>query len=140
KDLTDVKGAANLIDLSNDVKNDLNKIATAFSPNSPGDNRVAIAISKLQHEKIVGNAEATLEEHYLKSVGKIGLSVSKARIDTEQSMGILAQAKSIKERISGVSIDEETANMVKYQHAYEASARVIRAADEMFQTVLGIMR
>lgn len=140
KDLTDVKGAADLIDLSNDVKNDLNNIATALSPNSPGDNRVAIAISKLQHEKIVGNADATLEEHYLKSVGKIGLSVSKARIDTEQSMGILAQAKSIKERISGVSIDEETANMVKYQHAYEASARVIRAADEMFQTVLGIMR
>jgi flagellar hook-associated protein 1 FlgK len=133
------KRAAEYIKLSDNVLADVNNIATALNPNSPGDNRVAIAISRLQHEKIMGEGSTTLEEHYLKTVGNVGMQMSKTKIDTEQSGGILAQAKSIKERISGVSLDEETANMVKYQNAYEASAKVIRASDEMFKAVLGIM-
>ncbi len=77
---------------------------------------------------------------FLKTVGKVGLEAGKARLDAEQSEGLLAQAKSIRERISGVSIDEETANMVKFQHAYEASAKVMQTANEMFDTVIGIKR
>lgn len=132
--------AAEYIQLSDDIKEDLNNISTALAPNAPGDNRIAIAISKLQHEKVLGKGDTTLEEGYLKAVGKIGLTTAKSKIDTEQTAGILAQAKSIKQRISGVSLDEETANLVKYQHSYDASARVIKAADEMFDSVLGMMR
>jgi flagellar hook-associated protein 1 FlgK len=131
--------AAEYLDLSSAVKEDLNNIATGLEPNKPGDNRIAIAVSKLQHEKVLGNGTTTFEEQYLKSVGGVGLSVSKAKIDTEQSSGILAQARTLRERISGVSLDEEAANMVKYQHAYEASARVIRSADDMFKAVLAMM-
>lgn len=132
--------AAEYLEISDEVQNDLNNITTALSPNSPGDNRIAIAISKLQHEKILGEGQETFEESYLKSVGTIGLKTAKSKIDTEQSAGILSQAKSIKQRISGVSIDEETANLVRYQQSYDASARVLRAADEMFDSVLGMMR
>lgn len=140
KDLKTIHKASEIIDLSDEVKDDVNNIATALEPNSPGDNRVALAISRLQYEKITAGGQNTFEEHYLKSVGKIGLTVSKSRVDTEQSEGILAQAKSIKERVTGVSLDEETANMIKYQHAYEASAKVIKTADEMFNTLIGMMR
>ncbi len=140
KEPMDVKNASNRLELSDEVKEDVNNIATGLAPNSPGDNRIAIAISKLQHEKVLGGGTTTFEEGYQKSVGKIGLSTAKSKIDFEQSGGILAQAKSIKERISGVSIDEETANMVKYQHAYDASARMIKTADEMFDSVIGMMR
>lgn len=132
--------AAEYIQLSDDIADDLSNISTGLAPNAPGDNRVAIAVSKLQHEKVLANGEKTFEEGYLQSVGKIGLTTSKSKIDMEQSSGILAQAKSIKQRISGVSLDEETANLVKYQHSYDASARVIKAADEMFDAVLGMMR
>lgn len=132
--------AAEYISLSAEVEEDLNNISTGLAPNAPGDNRVAIAISKLQDEKVLGEGQTTFEESYLQAVGKIGLSTAKSKIDTEQSGGILAQAKSIKQRISGVSLDEETANLVKYQHSYDASARVIKAADEMFDSVLGMMR
>lgn len=140
KEPLDMSEASRNIELSENVKSDLNNIATGLAPNSPGDNRIAIAISKLQHEKILGSGSKTFEENYLQSVGKIGLATSKAKISSEQSGGILAQAKSIKERISGVSIDEETTNMVKYQQAYDASAKMIKAADEMFDSVLGMMR
>ena len=140
KEPTTVKNAAGMMDLSDDVKTDLNNISTGLNPNAPGDNRVSIAISKLQHERVIGKDGTTFEEHYHKSVGEIGTKVSKTKLDKEQSTGVLAQAKSIKERLSGVSIDEETANMVKFQHAYDASARMIKTADEMFDSVLGMMR
>lgn len=140
KDLNQKDRAAEYIQISDDVSQDLRNISTGLAPNAPGDNRVAIAISKLQHQKVLGKQETTFEEEYLQAVGKIGLTTAKSKIDTEQSSGILAQAKSIKQRITGVSLDEEAANLVKFQHSYDASARVIRAADEMFDSVLGMMR
>ncbi len=139
KEPIDLKRAAEYIQLDSAIESDVNNIATALEANKPGDNRVALAISKLQHEKILGSGTTTFEEQYLKSVGDIGLQTGKAKIDTEQSNGILAQAKAIKERLAGVSLDEEAANMVKYQNAYEASAKVIKASDEMFKAVLGLL-
>lgn len=138
-DIDDPSRAAEHIDLSDDVKEDLNNVVSALAPNSPGDNRIALAISQLQHEKIMVGGTTSFEEHYLKVVGEIGLATGKSKLDSDQAEGILAQAKSVKERISGVSIDEETANMVKYQHAYEASARVIKVSDEMFKSVLSMV-
>lgn len=139
KEPLDLKRAAEYIQLSDEVEEDVNNIATALSPNSPGDNRIALAVSKLQHEKVLGGGTTTFEEQYLKSVGNIGLQTGKSKIDAEQSSGILAQAKSFKERLAGVSLDEEAANMVRYQNAYEASAKVIKASDEMFKAVLGLL-
>jgi flagellar hook-associated protein 1 FlgK len=139
QNIDDPSRAAEAIDLSDEVRASVNNIVTALDPNSPGDNRVALALSKLQHEKIMAEGTTSFEEHYLKSVGNIGLVTAKVKLDAEQSEGLLAQAKSVKERISGVSIDEETANMVKYQQAYEASARVIKVSDEMFKSVLNMV-
>jgi flagellar hook-associated protein 1 FlgK len=140
KEPLDIHRAAEYIELSDEVKSDINNITSAFEANKPGDNRISIAVSKLQSTKVLGDRTTTFEEEYLKLVGEIGLKTSKARINTEHSQGLLNQAKAVKQSISGVSIDEETSNMVKHQQAYEASARVIRVADEMFDSVLGIMR
>lgn len=135
-----VEEAGNFIDLSDSVKKDLSNIAAALDPNAPGDNRVAIGISKLQHERISGEGSVTLEEQYLQTIGAIGLETGKARLDAEQATGILAQANSLRERLTGVSIDEETANMVRFQQAYQASAKIMQAADDMFKTVLELKR
>ena len=139
KEPLDLKRAAEYIQLSDEVLADPNNIATALEANKPGDNRIALAISKLQHEKVLGGGTTTFEEQYLKSVGNVGLQMGKAKIDEEQSAGIMAQAKSFRERLTGVSLDEEAANMIRYQNAYEASAKVIRASDEMFKAVLGLL-
>lgn len=139
KEPLELKRAAEYISLSSEILSDANNIAAALEPGKPGDNRVAISISKLQHEKILNGGTSTFEEQYLKSVGEVGLQSGKSKIDQEQSEGILAQAKSFKERLSGVSLDEEAANMIRYQNAYEASAKVIKASDEMFKAVLGLL-
>lgn len=140
KDLNSQSNASGKIELSEDIQEDINNISTGLAPNSPGDNRIAIAISKLQHEKILNDENSTFEESYLTAVGTIGLATGKSKIDEEQANGILAQAQSVKERLTGVSIDEEAANMIKYQHAYDASAKMIKVADEMFDSVLGMIR
>ena len=61
------------------------------------------------------------------------------QIAIEERFARVFNDKSFKERLSGVSLDEEAANMVRYQNAYEASAKVIKASDEMFKAVLGLM-
>ncbi len=132
--------AAANISLSSAINDDINNIITAVAPEAPGDNRIALAISKLQHEKIMDNASSTMEETYLKSIGKLGLQTGKTRLDEEQSSGLLAQANSLKERITGVSLDEEAGNLIRFQHAYEASAKVMKTSGEMFDTVLSIKR
>ena len=126
--------------ISDAVLTDLTNVSTGLSVNSPGDNRVALAISKIQSERVMDDGQATIEESYLKTIGRIGLEAGKAKLNSEQSEGIFAQTTNIKERISGVSLDEETANMVKFQHAYEASAKVMQTAKEMFDVVIGIKR
>lgn len=140
KNLDGTQGASAAISLNSAIKDDLSNIVTALNPNSPGDNRISVAISKLQHERVMAGGTATLEEYYLQSIGKVGLEANKANLDSEQFEGILTQLQGLKERVSGVSIDEETANMVRYQHAYEASAKVMQTADEMFKTVLALKR
>ena len=134
------EGAAEFLSLDESIQKDVNKIATALSPGSPGDNRIALAISKLQDEKFMDNGHATMSEFYLQTIGDVATSVGKANFDSEQMEGILAQTIAMKERISGVSLDEEAANMVRFQHAYQASAKVMQTAHEMFDTVLGIKR
>ncbi|MCB9060641.1 MAG: flagellar hook-associated protein FlgK [Halobacteriovoraceae bacterium] len=140
EDIKNVKGAAEKIELSYEVKEDLSNIITALDVNSPGDNRIALAISKLQHEKILDNGTTTLEEKYLQSIGNVGMETGKSRLDQEQAEGLLTQSQTIKERVSGVSIDEETSNLVRFQHAYEASAKVMSTADDMFKTVLALKK
>jgi flagellar hook-associated protein 1 FlgK len=140
RNLENQKDAAMKIEISENVLADLTNIITALEPNSPGDNRVAIAVSKIQHQKLFDDGTATLEEKYLQTIADIGLQSSKANIDAEQSEGILNQQQTVRERISGVSIDEEAANMIRYQHAYEASAKVLKTADQMFQTVIGLLQ
>ena len=137
-DLTGVRGASEKISLSKDVKSDLSNIVTAVEANSPGDNRIALAISKIQGEKVIAGGAATLEETYLSSIGNLGVQAKKANLDQEQAEGLFALTNNIKERSVGVSLDEEAANMVKYQQAYEANAKVMQTADEMIKTLMAI--
>lgn len=137
---TDSKDAIYSLKLSDEVESDISNIVTALNPNAPGDNRISLAISKLQHEKFMSEGTATIEEEFLKTVGNVGVEVGKARLDFEQMQGIRVQVETLKERTSGVSLDEETSNMVRYQHAYDAAAKVMQTAKEMFDTVLSIKR
>lgn len=138
--LTSTKNAASLITLNPMIQDHLSNIITGFSPNAPGDNRAALAIAKLQDQKIMNDDRSTLEEFYLKTLTRTAKESKNSQIDLEQSKGILLLANRLKDEVSGVSIDEETANLLKHQQTYEASAKIMQVASEMFDTILSIKR
>jgi len=132
--------AAEFISLSDEVRSSANNIATAVEPDSPGDNRIAIGIARLQNEKFLGDGSSTADEWYNSIVSDVGVASSRNRFSLNQQKDIMTQLNKVREQISGVSIDEETANLLQFQHVFDASAKVIQIADEMFKTVLALKR
>jgi len=75
---------------------------------------------------------------YGQLVTDIGLAAEEAGSQEEYYQGLVDQYSQLRDSVSGVSLDEELANLIKYQRAYQAAAQMISAADEMFQALLGI--
>lgn len=134
----DVRHTAATIQVSERLARDPLKIAAAGQPGSPGDNRVANAISQLQFENVMPGETSTVDEFYNSMVGEVGVQSRKIQSSMESQKGIVDQLKNIRESISGVSLDEETTKLIEYQKAFDASARLIKTADEMFDTVLNL--
>lgn len=140
EDPMEMKGAAERIGVSETVFNDPGRIAAAARPDSPGDNTVSNMISALQYQKVMDDGVSTFDDFYNAQVGQIGTVAHRAVKSQESQKNIMAQMTNLRESISGVSLDEETTKMIEFQKAYDASARLIRTADEMLETVLNIKR
>ncbi len=134
----DVKGAAETLAISQDIQLDAGKIAAAARPNSPGDNTISSVIGALQFTKIMDDGGSTLDDYYNSQVGQIGTIAQRAGKTFESQKNIVDQLTNIRESVSGVSLDEEATKMIEMQKAYDASARLIKTADEMFDTILSL--
>lgn len=132
--------AAQYISLSDEVRGSANSIATGAAADSPGDNRIALAISGIQNLKLMEGGRSTLDDYYNSIMSDVGILSARTKDAIGQQKNVQQQLNKIREQISGVSLDEETANLLQYQHTYDASAKVIQVADEMLKTVLDIKR
>jgi flagellar hook-associated protein 1 len=126
--------------LNKEILKDVGLIAAASQPNSPGDNNVAQVLQNLQFQKIMGDGQYTFDNFYNSKVGEIGLATKGVNSALESQKNTLDQLKNTRESISGVNLDEEAAKMIEFQKSFEASARMIRVADEMFDTILNLKR
>ncbi|RME18591.1 MAG: flagellar hook-associated protein FlgK [Bdellovibrio sp.] len=138
--LKGVKGAAESLRLNPLIQSDVGQIAAAAQPNAPGDNRIANILSSLQYKKVLQDKTSTFDDFYNSIVSKVGIETSRARSAFEAQSDIFNQLKNLRESISGVSLDEEATKMIEFQKSFDASARMIRAADEMMDTVLNLKR
>ncbi len=136
----EVKRAAQMLKLSDKVAQNVNNIAIAAAKDSPADNRIAVAIGGLQGLRILNEGRATFDEAYNTIVSEIGIVSARSKAGLNQQKDIVDQLQKMRDQISGVSIDEETANLLRYQHAFDASAKVIQVANDMLDTVLNIGR
>ncbi len=132
------EGAAAKIKVSDLIKQNAGFVVAAAQPFSPADNRIANMISSLQYEQPLAGGESTFDDFYANIVGNVGISANRANSEFDSQKGIVDQLKNIRESISGVSLDEETAKMIEFQKSFDASARLIRTADEMMDTVLNL--
>ncbi len=119
------------------------KIAAAKSDptgsnSGPMDNENARAIYGLLDAQIIGNAKPI--DFYRSIVSEIGVYSSSAQTQKKFQDALVQEMEKRRQNLSGVSLDEEAVNLVKYQKMYEASARVIRVADEILSTLFDMVR
>ena len=106
----------------------------ALTPGTQGDNGNALALANLQNQAVVNGETPT--DFYSGLVSTVGNDVETAT-DEQESVGlVLTQLKNQRSDTSGVSLDEEAANLIQYQRAYEAAAEVVAAINELTNDVL----
>jgi flagellar hook-associated protein 1 FlgK len=117
------------------------KIAAGTTTNGDGANALLMADlqNTLSFNSVTwsgsGSGSYTFDEYYNAVVSTIGIESFSAQSTLRQQEGIMLQLNSRRESISGVSIDEEMIKMIKFQQAYNASARMISVVDEMLDTL-----
>ncbi len=105
-----------------------------------GDNRNMLLIGALDSTNIFDGGTATYQEDYATAIGFVARQTQAAIIESEASEALLIQTREQRLTVSGVNLDEEAADLVRYQQAYEANARVIAVAQTIFDTLINSTR
>lgn len=111
--------------------------AIGFNDAGNLDNHNALALADLQIVPSLGDPPVNFSEAYSSIVELVGIRTSQARSDAEAADGLLQQSVARRDSLSGVNLDEEAANLIKYEQGYNASARIISVANEIFDALLG---
>ncbi len=114
---------------------DINRIA-ASKDGEVGDNVNALAIADLKNSPQMMRGTASINEFYNSMIGELGVETGKAKnLKTNYEL-LTEQVENARQSVQGVSLDEEMAQMIKYQHAFDAAARVITTMDQALETVI----
>ncbi|WP_457570525.1 flagellar hook-associated protein FlgK [Desulfovulcanus sp.] len=109
-----------------------------------GDNQVAEAIAGLQYNDVTiatyfeGATSQSIQEYYNSLVGKVGADTAMSDFNFQYNKTLADDLDSRQQEVSGVNMDEEMSNLIKFQHAYEAAAKLISTANSLFQTLLSL--
>lgn len=131
--------------VSSTVELNTKKVAAARSEAS-GDGDNALSIAALQSSLIVGGTGGaasgtyTFNDYYNAVVGTVGLDTTTAKDNVKQMEAVKLQLENRRENISGVSLDQEMIDLIKFQQAYGAAAKLISTVDELLDTLLGTVR
>lgn len=132
--------AAN-IDISDDIKTDVGNITAASSLASTSGNDIALALADLGSSTVTINGIDTLYTDYTASISsEIGSLSQNAQDLSEYHQSLLTAVENKRDSVSGVSIDEEMTNLIKYQYAYQAAARLFNTADTLFSALLATIQ
>jgi len=120
----------------------------AFNLNGVSDNRNALALVGLQSKQVVGvdpsvtgiSTGSSFTDSYGDLIERVGTLTAQARQDDEATGAILKQAQDNRDSLSAVNLDEEAANLIKFEQYYNASAQVIQVARSLFDTLIGAFR
>jgi len=101
-----------------------------------GDNRIAGALGNLQNRKDLLDSDQTLQQEYESLVNKIGALTVQAEIGKNAQKVVFDHANEARSRVSGVNLDEELSDLLRYQQAYQANAQVIQTAGRLFDSLI----
>lgn len=142
RDFFDGTGASDL-SVNSDIENDPGKIAAASAEATDetlqADNRNALAMAALENQTISELDAATFSQYVALSASQAGRSVQAASQNLSYQQSVVEQLKNFRDSISGVSLDEEMANLIQFQHGYAASARLITTVNQMMQDLVNMV-
>jgi len=110
-----------------------------FNDDAVTDNRNGGFLGAVQSKELI-EGEMSITEAYGKSVEEVGSITARAQINTESSKVLLSNSEDSVSAVSGVNLDEEAANLIRFELGYNASAQVISVARDLFSTLIGIFR
>ncbi|OQA31709.1 MAG: Flagellar hook-associated protein 1 [Betaproteobacteria bacterium ADurb.Bin341] len=102
------------------------------------DGRNILALGKLQTQKTMAGGTASYQEAYAQLVSDNGNRTRQIEVTKKAQEALLEQATSSREAMSGVNLDEEAANLIRYQQAYQASAKMLQIGSKLFETLLAL--
>jgi flagellar hook-associated protein 1 FlgK len=121
------------------IVNNLNKIAAATTANA-GDGTNALAIANLKTKNLtIDGSTATADDFYQNIIGRLGVDSQQAQRMQDNTQTLVNQVDNRRQSVSGVSLDEEMTNMIRFQQAYNAAARVVTTMDEVLDKVINGM-
>jgi flagellar hook-associated protein 1 FlgK len=128
------------IEVSPDVIRDPLSVASGFGENgraaNPGNGDAAHAIAAIRYSPVMVGGLSTFDDFFSDSVARMGLLGQQSEMALHTEQDIMKQLNDMRQSISGVSIDEELANMIRYQHGYNAAARFITTVNTMLDTLM----
>jgi flagellar hook-associated protein 1 len=134
-----VTGAADIA-VNSAIVGDTNLIAAASNTESvPGGNGNAVAITDIQHQLLMSGGSATVDDFYSGLVSDVGRFVSQAQTNSDHQSMVSSQLATYREEVSGVNMDEEMVNMVQFQSAYSAAAKLVTTVDKMLDTLISMV-
>lgn len=106
--------------------------------NGVSDSRNAVKLGALQTQNTMEAGKATYQGSYASLVSGVGSVTRQIKVGGEAQQALLKQNELARSAVSGVNLDEEAANLIRYQQAYQASAKSLSIASKLFDTLLGI--
>lgn len=107
---------------------------------SAGDNTVGLALADLSQKKMAGLSNLTVSQDYSATVAYLGQALDSVNSKIADQQVVQKLLLGQRDSVSGVSIDEEMTDMMKYQKAFEASAKLITTVDDMLDTLVNMKR
>ena len=132
--------AADMTVNANLVANPDRVAAATTAAGVPGDGGIAVSIAGLQHTLTMGAGTATFDDYYRALVTDVGSAVQAAATYHNHQTAVATSLDNYRESISGVSLEEEMVNLIKFQHAFDAAAKLVTTVDDMIDTVMNMTR
>jgi flagellar hook-associated protein 1 FlgK len=114
------------------------RFTLGYNTGGTADNRNALLLGQLQTRNLVANGTASYQGAYSQLVAAVGNRAREIQVQGKAQDVLVTQSREAQQSLSGVNLDEEAANLIRYQQAYQASGKVLQVASRLFDTVLEI--
>lgn len=135
-----VLNPAGYVAVNQAVRTDVLSVAaampTARGDVMAGDGRAAVEIAAIRNSQVMIGTDRTFDEYFANSVTNVGLKGEQAETNLLSQNKIMNDLRDLRDSISGVNIDEELADIIKFQHGYNAAAKFITVIDGMLDTII----